>query len=70
MTPELIAAGITILQQIIQAEPGIAADIQALFAGGIPTDASWAALQASIQAETYGQFVPTSSLPPSETSAQ
>jgi hypothetical protein len=67
MTPELIAAGITILQQIIQAEPGIAADIKALFAGGVPTDASWAALQASIQSETYGEFVPASDLPASKT---
>lgn len=67
MEPIEISAILTLLQAAINQIPALATDIKTLFAGDVPTDASWAALQASIAAETYGSFVSQSALPPSET---
>lgn len=64
------AATIALILQLVEAaianEPAIAADLQALFASGAPTTAQWAALRASVAAETYGTFVPSSDLTPSQ----
>jgi hypothetical protein len=61
------AATIALILQLVEAaianEPAIAADLQSLFSKGVPTPEQWAALRASVAAETYGQFVPASDLP-------
>lgn len=63
-----IAEGaLTIIAQLINEEPALAADFQAIFSGNQLTPANIQALITNLQAETYGQFVPTSALPPSET---
>jgi hypothetical protein len=67
MTPAEISLIVQLLELIIQDEPMLAADLQKLFASGTPTAADFAALRASISAETYGQFVPASDLPPGQT---
>ena len=56
------------VQEAIAVTPGLVTDLQTLFAKGAPTPADFAALIESIKAETYGQFVPASKLPASETS--
>jgi hypothetical protein len=65
MTPIEIQLALSVLQAAIQEVPTIATDLQNLFAGGAPTPAQWAALRASVAAETYGQFVPNTALPAS-----
>ncbi len=67
MDPVEISAALTVLELAIKEEPAVAADLQKLFASGKPTPADFAALRASIEAETYGEFVPASSLPASQT---
>lgn len=67
MSPAIIAAIMSAVEALIQEEPAIATDLKALFSGSVPTAADWAALRANIAAESYGSFVPGSSLPPSET---
>lgn len=69
MTPATIALIIQLVEAAITEEPAIAADLQNLFSGGVPTAAQWAALRASIASETYRQFVPASDLPPNETAS-
>jgi hypothetical protein len=68
MSPAAIALALQLLELAIQEEPAIAADLTNLFSGTPPTAADFAALRASIAAETYGQFVKDSVLPASETS--
>lgn len=65
MTPATIALILQLVEAAIQEEPAIAADLKNLFSGTAPTPEQWAALRASVAAETYGQFVPASALPPS-----
>ncbi len=62
-----ISAIITLLELAIREEPAIAADLQKLFANGTPDAAAFASFRANVEAETYGEFVPNSDLPPSET---
>lgn len=62
MPVEAVQIAFFVIQQAIAEEPAIAADLQKLFSGGIPTADDWAALRAGIAAETYGQFVPGSQL--------
>lgn len=63
MNPAAIAAIISLVETIIQEEPAIAADLQKLFAKGVPTPDDFASLRALVEAETYGEFVPASDLP-------
>lgn len=63
MDPLTIGAILTLIEQAIAAEPAIAADFKALFASGNPTPADFAALRATVAAESYGSFVPASALP-------
>ncbi len=67
MNPATIALVVGLIEQAITEAPALAADLQKLFASGQPTAADFAALRASVAAESYGQFVPASSLPPSQT---
>lgn len=67
MSAATIALIIQLVEAAIAEEPAIAADLQTLFSGTTPTPAQFAALIASIQSETYGQFVKQSALPPPET---
>lgn len=67
MTPATIALIMSLVEEAITQAPALVADLQALFAKGAPTAADFDALRASITAETYGQFVPASSLPAAET---
>ncbi len=60
--------GFFLLQEAIEYEPAIAAEIQSLFSKGVPTEDEWAALHARIAGKTYRDYVPDSALPPSETS--
>ena len=70
MNPATIALILQLVELVIQDEPLLAADLQNLFKSGTPTPADFASLRASVAAETYGQFVPASALPASETSQQ
>ena len=67
MNPASVALIVGLIEQAIIEVPALAGDLQSLFASGNPTAADFAALRASVAAETYGQFVPASSLPPSQT---
>lgn len=67
MDPVTIGLILQLVEAAIANEPAIAADLTALFSKGVPTPAQWAALRALVAAETYGQFVPASDLPASET---
>lgn len=67
MNPATIALIVQLIELAIQEEPALASDLQKIFASGTPTAADFAALRASINAETYGQFVPASQLPPAVT---
>lgn len=69
MSPAMLALVLQLVEAAIAEEPAIAADLQTLFSGTPPTPAQWAALRASIASESYGQFVKSSDLPPSETGA-
>ena len=48
MNPAIIALILGVLQDLIQSEPAIAAMVQQLFSKGIPTEADWEALRASV----------------------
>ncbi len=67
MNPATLALIVGLVEQAITETPALIGDLQNLFASGAPTPADFAALKASIQAETYGQFVPASQLPAGET---
>jgi hypothetical protein len=69
MSPATIALILQLVEAAIAEEPAIAIDLQNLFSGSVPTPAQWAALRAVVASESYGTFVPSSSLPPSETGA-
>lgn len=67
MNPTTIALIVGLVEEAITEAPALVTDFQNLFASGTPTAADFAALRASISAESYGQFVPQSDLPKSET---
>ena len=48
----------------IQEEPKVADSLKKLFAKGDPTPADWDAEIAETRAQTYGNLVPNSQLPP------
>jgi hypothetical protein len=63
MTPAIIALILSLLEELIQQEPEIAAQIQAIFAKQNPTPADWLALHQQVLAMTYADYVPASALP-------
>jgi hypothetical protein len=67
MSPETLLLVVSLVEQAMAEAPAFSADLQSLFANGTPTAADFAALRAKIAGETYGQFVPASQLPKSET---
>jgi hypothetical protein len=64
MPPQTITMAIWLLQELIQHEPEIAAEVKALLTKADPTDADWDALHAKVHAKSYADYVPASALPP------
>lgn len=65
MESEAFSLAVFVLQEAIQNEPAIAADIQELLGKGTPTRADWEALR-SKWGKSYRDYVPGSDLPPGE----
>jgi hypothetical protein len=63
MPPQTLSLIIWGIQQLIQHEPEIAADIKALMTKADPTDADWQTLHAKVLAKGYFDYVPASALP-------
>ena len=67
MPPQAISLAFFIVQEAIKLEPSIAAEIQAMFSKGIPTEQDWANLHAKVAGKTYRDYVPSTALPTAET---
>jgi hypothetical protein len=67
MSPESTKLALFVVQEAIKAEPAIAKAISDMFSKGIPTEADWANLRASVDDNAYMDYVPDSALPASET---
>lgn len=57
---------ISLAETLIQDEPEIVADVQAILAKKNPTPADWLALHQKVLAKSYADYVPESALPQDE----
>lgn len=62
MSP-LIPLFIGLAETLLQEEPAIVAEVQAILAKPNPTPADWLALHQQVLAKTYADYVPASALP-------
>jgi hypothetical protein len=63
MNPAFIAMVLSMVEQLIENEPEIAAELKAIFTKDNPTPADWLALHQKVLAKTYADYVPASALP-------
>jgi hypothetical protein len=64
MSPAILQLVIFGIEEAVTQAPGLIAELQQIFANGAPTAADFAALRVKVASESYGQFVPGSSIPP------
>ncbi|HVV01395.1 MAG TPA: hypothetical protein VHH88_08535 [Verrucomicrobiae bacterium] len=63
MPPQIVSLIVFGLQQLIQHEPEIAAEIKTLFTKTEPTAADWMQLHLKVAAKSYADYVPVTVLP-------
>lgn len=64
MSPATLALIVGLVEEAIKDTPGLIVDFKKIFGTADPTSADWQGLKAKVASESYEQYVPSTSIPP------